>query len=98
MPKNPEISLENWLIDTGICGCISARFHLTMKTLVKKIEPKPEPEPYRSARDTAGYFCVDTSTLRRWRLEGCPAHKRGYRLVLYRIGEVERWLKTREAA
>jgi hypothetical protein len=98
MPKNPGISIKTWLIEIGICGCIFAKFNFKMKDLVKKIEPKPEPESYRSARDTAKYFCIDTSTLRRWRSEGCPAHKRGYRLVLYRIGEVERWLKTREAA
>ena len=65
-----------------------------MNTFLKKSEP----ESYRSARETADYFRVDPATLRRWRLDGCPAHKRGYRLVLYRIGEVERWLKTREAA
>jgi hypothetical protein len=65
-----------------------------MNTLVKK----PELERYSSARETAEYFRVHTATLRRWRLDGCPAHKRGYRLVLYRIGEVERWLRNREAA
>jgi len=63
-----------------------------MKTLPKKIEP----ENWLTGPQVAKHYGVVPETVRRWRREGMPSHPRGYRLILYRLSEVERWLKNRE--
>jgi hypothetical protein len=61
-----------------------------------KSKPPIASEPYRTGPEVARHFRVSEATVRSWRKHGCPAYPRGYRLILYRISEVDSWLKTRE--
>jgi len=75
----------------ALAGLIRLRLHVRMKTLLKR----PEAEPWLTGPQVAKYYGVVPETVRRWRREGLPAYPRGYRLVHYRLSEVECWLKSR---
>jgi Ni/Co efflux regulator RcnB len=64
-----------------------------MKTLSK---PVKSAEPWQTGPEVAKHYRRDPATIRRWRREGCPSHKKGYKLILYRLSEVDRWLQSRE--
>ena len=53
-------------------------------------------EPYKTGPEIARHFRVSEASVRLWRKKGCPAYPRGYRLILYKISEVDQWLSTRE--
>ena len=55
-----------------------------------------EQEQWLTGPELAKLYRVDPATIRRWRREGAPSRRRGYRLIYYRLSEVERWLTAKE--
>jgi hypothetical protein len=61
-------------------------------------KPKIEiEEPEMDGPEIAERLRVDPATIRRYRREGMPGRKTGYRKCLYRLSLVNAWLEGREA-
>jgi len=54
-------------------------------------------EPEMDGPELAERLRVDPATIRRYRREGMPGRKTGYRIFLYRLSLVNAWLEGREA-
>jgi Ni/Co efflux regulator RcnB len=67
-----------------------------MQTLSKGRGERPGVEPWRTGPEIAKHYRVDPATVRNWRRQGMPSHRRGYRLIFYRLSEVDEWLQQRE--
>jgi phage terminase Nu1 subunit (DNA packaging protein) len=57
----------------------------------------PENEERLTGPELARALKVKAGTVRAWRVQGCPAQRINYKLVFYRLSEVERWLIERAA-
>jgi Helix-turn-helix domain len=67
------------------------RLHLRMKSAPKILEE----EEFLTGPELANFYRVDPATVRRWRAQGMPCHRRGYKLIHYKLSEVRQWFKTR---
>jgi hypothetical protein len=72
-------------------------FPYVIDTKMKTSILSPENEERLTGSELARILKVASGTIRKWHAEGCPAHRLNYKLVYYRLSEVEKWLTERAA-
>jgi hypothetical protein len=65
--------------------------HVYMKKTIK-----PPDEDLLSGPEVARKWCLNPATIRRWRVEGAPAHTLGQGLIRYKLSELRAWRAQRE--